>query len=174
MKLYVTGATGFVGSAVVAAATARGHDVTAVVRPGSSATMAAAGSGPDTGSVTEARVDLRSQRGLAESLAGADAVIHLAAAKEGDFYTQFAGTVVATENLLGAMADADVTNLVAISTFSVYEYLTTKPGTVITEDSPLDATPALRDEYAQTKLIQEELYRAVSYTHLTLPTTSRV
>ncbi len=162
MKLYITGATGFVGSAVVAAATARGHDVIAVVRPGSSATVTAASSDDpdqDAGAVTEARVDLRSRRGLADSLAGADLVIHLAAAKEGDFYTQFAGTVVATENLLASMAEAEVTNLVAISTFSVYEYLKTKPGTLITEDSPLDATPALRDEYAQTKLVQEELYR---------------
>lgn len=162
MKLYITGATGFVGSSVVAAATKRGHDVIAVVRPGSS-TSVAAGQSEDpnvaTGSITEARVDLRSQRGLTDSLADADAVIHLAAAKEGDFYTQFAGTVVATENLLAAMTEAGTTNLVAISTFSVYEYLKTKPGTLITEDSPLDATPALRDEYARTKLIQEELYR---------------
>lgn len=162
MKLYITGATGFVGSAVVAAATKRGHDVIAVVRPASSASVTASQSeDPDvaTGSVTEVRVDLRSREGLADSLTDADAVIHLAAAKEGDFYTQFAGTVVATENLLAAMTEAETTNLVAISTFSVYEYLKTKPGTLITEDSPLDATPALRDEYAQTKLIQEELYR---------------
>ncbi|MEM9656670.1 MAG: NAD-dependent epimerase/dehydratase family protein, partial [Actinomycetota bacterium] len=55
--------------------------------------------------------------------------------------------------------EAEVTNLVAISTFSVYDYLRTKPGTLLTEDSPLDAEPALRDEYAQTKLLQEELYR---------------
>lgn len=162
MKLYVTGATGFVGSAVVAAATACGHDVTAVVRPGSSATLEPTPSqepGTQTGSIDAVRVDLRSRQGLAESLSSADAVIHLAAAKEGDFYTQFAGTVVATENLLAAMAEAEVTNLVAISTFSVYEYLETAPGTLITEDSPLDTTPALRDEYAQTKLIQEDLYR---------------
>ena len=151
MKLYITGATGFVGSAVVKAATARGHDVIAVVRPGSSATVSAANQedslepGGPVGTVEQASVDLRSPRGVAESLDGADTVIHLAAAKEGDFYTQFAGTVVATENLLKAMNTAKITNLVAVSTFSVYEYLKTKPGTLITEDSPLDATPERRD-----------------------------
>ncbi len=156
MRIYITGATGFVGSHVMAEAVSRNHEVTAVVRPSSSFSVEGM-DGADK--VTAASVDLRSRRGLAESLAGVDAVIHLAAAKEGDFYTQFAGTVVATENLLAAMTDAGVTNLIGISTFSVYDYLNTKPGTLIDEDSPLDTSPALRDEYAQTKLIQEDLYR---------------
>ncbi|MGI9598346.1 MAG: NAD-dependent epimerase/dehydratase family protein [Acidimicrobiales bacterium] len=172
MKIYITGATGFVGSHVVKAAIGRGHDVIAVVRPSSSASIEALalpgdqngqnsqnGQEGPAGTIDEARVDLRSRRGLAESLAGVDVVIHLAAAKSGDFYTQFAGTVVATENLLAAMAEADAGNLVGISTFSVYDYLNARPGTLIDEDSPLDQSPALRDEYAQTKLIQETLYR---------------
>jgi nucleoside-diphosphate-sugar epimerase len=96
---------------------------------------------------------------LAESLHGVDAVIHLAATKEGDFHTQFAGTVVATENLLAAMAEAGVANLVAISTFSVYDYQAMAPGTLVDESSPIDRSPARRDEYARTKLVQEDLYR---------------
>lgn len=157
MRLYITGATGFVGSSVVREAIRRGHEVTAVVRPGSDATVAA--SAGAEGAITEARVDLRSRRGLAGSLAGIDVVIHLAAAKAGDFYTQFAGTVVATENLLMAMTEAGVANLVGVSTFSVYDYLNIKSGTVIDEQSPIDRSPELRDEYARTKLLQEELYR---------------
>jgi len=152
MKLYVTGATGFVGSQVVAAARARGHDVVAVVRPARPVPAL------DDG-VEPARVDLRSRRGVAESLAGVDAVIHLAAAKAGDFATQFAGTVVATENLLTAMDEAGATRLVGVSTFSVYDYRGIEPGTVLDEDSPIDRSPALRDEYARTKLVQEQLYR---------------
>ncbi len=153
MRVYITGATGFVGSYVMREALSRGHSVTAVVRPTSSFTP------PESGDVEVASVDLRSPDGLADSLKGADVVIHLAAAKEGDFYEQFAGTVVATENLLSAMAGAGVENLVGISTFSVYDYLNTKPNTLIDEDSPIDTSPQLRDEYAQTKLIQESLYR---------------
>ncbi len=152
MRFYITGATGFVGSHVMRAAVERGHTVTAVVRPSSS-------SDPTGESVTAANVDLRSPAGLADSLAGADVVIHLAAAKAGDFYTQFAGTVVATENLLEAMAESKVQNLVGISTFSVYDYLNTPAGTVIDELAPIDTAPELRDEYAKTKLIQEDLYR---------------
>ena len=153
MKIYITGATGFVGSYVTEAAIARGHEVTAVVRPTSSIVV------DPSKPITPATVDLRSRSGLVESLAGVDAVIHLAAAKAGDFYTQFAGTVVATENLLWAMAEAGVKDLVGISTFSVYDYLNAKSGMLVDESFPLDQAPALRDEYAQTKLIQEELYR---------------
>lgn len=163
MKIYITGATGFVGSQVVAAATARGHDVVATVRPASTRRprpAATPANGRPIGSVEAVRVDLRSRRGLAESLQGVDTVIHLAAAKEGDFSTQFAGTVVATENLLAAMSQAGVHRLVAVSTFSVYDYLNTKAGTLIDERTPTDRAPELRDEYAQTKLLQEELFWA--------------
>ncbi len=155
MKLYITGATGFVGSYVVAEALARGHEVVAVVRPSSGSAL-----GTDEGSgVTAARVDLRSRQGLADCLAGVDAVIHLAAAKSGDFHTQFAGTVVATENLLTAMTQTGVDHLVGISTFSVYDYRAIAAGSILTESSPIDRSPQRRDEYAQTKLLQEDLYR---------------
>lgn len=157
LTLYITGATGFVGAAVVAEAVQRGHDVVAVVRPASQTTVTAgAGSG---GTISEARIDLRSPTGLVESLDGVDSVIHLAAAKSGDFHTQFAGTVVATENLLSAMSEAGIRELVAISTFSVYDYLSLPAGSVLDESSPIDSDPRLRDEYARTKLIQEDLYR---------------
>lgn len=190
MRMYVTGATGFVGSYVVAEALRRGHDVVAVVRPSSTTTVgpspagaeadqaggSTSGSGSngsviERGTITEARVDLRSTHGLADSLKGVDMVIHLAAAKSGDFYTQFAGTVVATENLLQAMDEAEVPNLVGISTFSVYDYMSLKQGTVLDERSPIDTAPELRDEYARTKLIQEALYRdfgAVDHHHVVI------
>lgn len=152
MRIYITGATGFVGRYVTEAALAAGHQVRAVVRP--------AGRSLDDARVEEARVDLRSSDHLVESLADVDVVIHLAAAKAGDFTTQFAGTVVATENLLTAMAEAGVDRLVAISTFSVYDYQAIESGALLDESSPIDHDPRLRDEYAQTKLIQERLYRS--------------
>ncbi len=152
LRLYVTGATGFLGSVVVETARARGHEVVAVVRPASRS--GALGDG-----VTPARIDLRSRAGLVDSLDGVDSVIHLAAAKSGDFPTQFAGTVVATENLLEAMVTAQVSQLVGISTFSVYDYRALASGSLLDEQSPIDPTPAGRDEYARTKLVQEQLYR---------------
>ncbi len=155
--VFITGAAGFVGQYVVAAVLRSGHKVLANVR---AKTQVDGISWHDHPNVTFVRQDLRSRRGLVESLAGADAVIHLAAVKSGDFYDQFAGTVIATENLLWAMTAADIKQLVAISTFSVYDFLGMRSGQLLDEISPLEPTPQNRDEYAQTKLIQEKLYRA--------------
>ncbi|MGC1305599.1 MAG: NAD(P)-dependent oxidoreductase [Phormidesmis sp.] len=156
-KVLVTGASGFVGQYVVAAVLRAGHEVLANVRI---KTNLAGVSWHNHPNVTLVRHDLRQRRGLVEAIAGADAVIHLAATKGGDFYDQFAGTVIATENLLWAMNAAEIRQLVAVSTFSVYDYLGMKPGQLLDESAPLEPAPENRDEYAQTKLLQEKLYRA--------------
>jgi len=156
MKLLVTGASGFLGKYVVAAALRRGHQVRAVVRPATDISRIPWSSHSH---VEFVRLDLRRRAGITEGLVGADAVLHLAASKAGDFYAQFGGTVLATENLLGAMAEADVKRLVAIGTFSVYDYINMRSGSMLDEASPLVKVPAWRDEYAQTKLLQEQLVR---------------
>lgn len=155
MKLVVTGANGFLGRYVVAEALRRGHAVTAIVRSSSL---------PETGwsghpHLAVVKADLRSRRGLAEGVAGADAVLHLAAAKSGDLYAQYAGTVVATENLLAAMTEANVRRIVLISSLSVYDYLQLPSFSLLSEDSPLEKDAFDRDEYAHTKLVQERLVR---------------
>lgn len=155
MNVFVTGANGFLGAAVVGALRARGHRVVALVRTPSSAPAAWA---TDDG-VSVVQGDLRVPEAWAPSLAGVDAVVHLAAAKSGDFHEQFAQTVGGTEQLLVAMGDAGVRRLVHISTFSVYEYLGQPIGSRLHEASPLESNPTARDEYAQTKLVQEQLVR---------------
>ena len=156
MKLLVTGANGFLGSSVVDEALRRGHAVRALVRSSSDA----ARHGWRAGSNLEfVQADLRRRRGLTEAVAGVDAVLHLAAAKAGDMYAQYGGTVVATENLLSAMAEANVRRVVAISSFSVYDYLKLRSFSVLDEDSPVETDAFDRDEYAHTKLVQERLIR---------------
>ncbi|HEY9881007.1 MAG TPA: NAD(P)-dependent oxidoreductase [Leptolyngbyaceae cyanobacterium] len=157
MKVFVTGASGFLGKYVVDAALAKGHHVLAMVRPTSKVERLP---WHDNSNVTLVRQDLRQARELADVLEGVDAVIHLAAVKSGDFYDQFAGTVIATENLLDAMVASKVQRLIAISTFSVYDYMAKRSGTLLDESFPIEDSPLDRDEYAQTKLIQEDLYRA--------------
>lgn len=158
-KVFITGASGFVGQYVVAAVLRAGHEVLANVRAKTDVSRL---SWHDHPKVTFVRHDLRQRRGLDEAVAPATAVIHLAAVKAGDFYDQFAGTVIATENLLWAMQTAGIKQLVAISTFSVYDFLGTKPGRLLDESGAIEPDPKNRDEYAQTKLIQEKLYRAFS------------
>ena len=156
MKLLVTGASGFLGQYVVAEALRNGHQVRAAIRAASNEKRLA---WHNHGNVEFVRLDLRRKNGIAEALRGVDAVIHLAAAKEGDFYTRFAGTVIATENLLDAMIEENIKRLIHISTFSVYDYLRTSRDTTITEKTLVESNPLERDEYAQTKLIQEQIVR---------------
>ncbi|HEY9639537.1 MAG TPA: NAD(P)-dependent oxidoreductase [Coleofasciculaceae cyanobacterium] len=153
MKLLITGASGFLGQYVVAEALRRGHQVRATVRSASSLPW------HNHPSLELARVDLQRQETLAAAVRGVDAVIHLAATLRGDFQTQYAGTVTATENLLNAMQVAQVDRLIAVSSFSVFDYLKVPANGVMDEDSPLESAPARRDAYAQTKLLQESLVR---------------
>lgn len=162
MKLFVTGASGFLGQYVVAEALRRGYEVRAVVRPAGDVSELPWADHPR---VELARLDLRSKAGLAEALEGVDAVIHAAAAKSGDLYTQFAGTVIATENLIEAMNASGVTRIVGISTFSVYNYLRTWSWSRLDETSPIETDARDRDEYTITKLIQERLLLDQAKTH---------
>ncbi len=156
-RVFVTGATGFLGRHVVNQAALAGHDVVALVRPSSSAAVLAPAEA--TGRLTLVRGDLSSRAGLAEGMDGCDALVHLAAVKGGDFFSRFAGTVIGTENVLACAEEAGVANLVAISTFSVYDYGTRKANSLFDETFPVIVDPTGRDEYAETKLYQDELYR---------------
>jgi 2-alkyl-3-oxoalkanoate reductase len=152
--VLVTGPTGFLGAHVVAAMLRAGVRVRALVRPGTDEASLPWGPAPG---LEVARGDLRRRDGLAEALEGCSAVVHLAAVKSGDFASRFAGTVVATENLLAAMDRAQVDRLVFCSTFSVYDYRALPAGSILDEDAPVEDEPRSRDEYAQVKLAQERL-----------------
>lgn len=155
MKILVTGASGFLGSYVVSEALKKGHQVKAIVRPQKELTNL---SWSDHPHLEVVRLDLETPKGLIEALNQVEAVIHLAAAKTGDYTQQYAGTVTTTENLLSAMSEKGITRLIAISTFSVYDYLKIKEGETVTEDAPVESNPQFRDVYAQVKLIQESKY----------------
>ena len=154
MNLLVTGSTGFLGRYVVGEALRRGHQVRAVARPVSDVSRM---EWSRDERVEIVRADLRSPRGLEEVVRGVDAVIHLAAEKGGDLYGQLGGTVVATEHLISAVHSVGVHRFILTSSFSVYDYRKISRGAVLTEQSPLEAVPAERDAYCETKLLQERL-----------------
>jgi nucleoside-diphosphate-sugar epimerase len=157
VRVLVTGASGFLGRYVVSAALRRGHAVEALVRPASSHPFTTLQRHP---ALRVVQGDLRTPRGLDALVQDVDAVVHLAATKAGDLYTQFAGTVLTTENLLGAMGAAGIRRLVGMSTFSVYDMGALATRAVLDESSPVVTDPETRDEYTQTKLLQETMYRS--------------
>jgi 2-alkyl-3-oxoalkanoate reductase len=155
VKLLVTGANGFLGTAVVRRAVDAGHDTVALIRP------AAELGDPiwDHASVRVVRGDLRQRGEWVEQLGDVDAVVHLAAAASGDLATQFHGTVIATENLLAWLDLTRVARFVHISSFSVYGYAALRQNETLDESCPLETAPQTRDAYTATKLLQEQLVR---------------
>jgi nucleoside-diphosphate-sugar epimerase len=153
MKVLVTGAGGFLGSAVVNAALHAGHEVLALRRPAS-----APPENTRFERLTWLSADLRESGKLSERLAGVEGVIHCAAAASGDLAAQLSGTVLATENLLAELP-ANLHRFVHVSSFSVYDFDAPGFRGTLSEQTPLETRPSRRDSYTQTKLIQERLVR---------------
>lgn len=138
--VVVTGANGLVGARVCAALVDRGATVRAVVRR--------LGTGPDLAGVEERVGEFNDPDFAASVVVGADAVITTVHPMGSDRETQHHIAVVGTPVLARAARDADVAQLVHISTAAVYDR---SPDTGdVDELSPLVAEDA--NDYAATKL----------------------
>ena len=110
MKLFITGASGFVGGAVTNEATARGHSVQAMSRSERSDTK--------IGDLGATPVRCALDHITAEHMAGCDAVVHAAAyveewGKRKDYWT---ANVEGTANVLNAAKQAGVKRFIHIGT----------------------------------------------------------
>jgi nucleoside-diphosphate-sugar epimerase len=107
--LAITGATGFVGSAVLDEALAQGHQVRALARREQA----------ERAGVTWVRGDLGDTAALMALVQGADAVIHVAGLTNTPDPAQFEiANVTGTANVLAAMTGAEVKRLVFVSSLS--------------------------------------------------------
>jgi nucleoside-diphosphate-sugar epimerase len=159
VKALVTGAGGFLGRRLVERLLAEGDEVHAVVRPSREPP-------PELAATTLVRADLRAPGALPpESLAGVDVVYHLAASLLPPWRSMFESNVTATEHLLASLESAGWRGrLVLVSTFAVYALNDLPPGAVVDEDTPVEADPGRRDDYAWTKVLQERLVRSAAET----------
>jgi len=116
MKIFVTGATGKVGSRLVPYLIAQGHVVRILVRSAEKA-LALKGLGAEV-----IVGDLVDNKNLAEAIRGVDAVVHTAAQFRGGISEEVARTVNldATIALAKAALEAGVTRFVFTSTSNVY------------------------------------------------------
>jgi dihydroflavonol-4-reductase len=144
----VTGATGFVGSAVAHALVARGHDVRVLVRPTSDRTnLAGLAATPVEGDLTDAA-------SLARAAAGCTALFHVAADYRiwvPDPAAMLAANVAGTEALMRAAMAAGVARVVYCS--SVAALGLTKDGTPADETTPVS-------EEAIVGIYKKSKYRA--------------
>ncbi|MEL7347706.1 MAG: NAD-dependent epimerase/dehydratase family protein [Pseudomonadota bacterium] len=158
--IALTGATGFLGRAVVTAARAADVTMRALVRP-----KTATPSGWSADPRIEPRaVELATGPGLDAALAGVDAVIHAAGRLGGDDAAQRVDTLVPTEAVIAALEAmaSPRPRLVLVSSFSVFDYAGQPPWSTIDEGTPRDPHPARRDAYARAKIAQEEMAEAAA------------
>jgi nucleoside-diphosphate-sugar epimerase len=156
VRALVTGGAGFLGGHLVEELERRGDEVSALVRPSSSAVERLRGQG-----VGVVGADLRRPGpAFPSELAGFDAVYHLAAGVGAGWRATFDNNVTATENLLDALAEGEWRGrFVHVSSFAVYGANQLPAGSVLDESAPLEPEPGKRDDYAWTKLLQERLVR---------------
>jgi nucleoside-diphosphate-sugar epimerase len=155
--IVVTGATGFLGREVVRLlARDGGERIRCLVRPGTPAERLAALAGLAPG-IELVPVRLDDGRRLAEALADARVVLHLAAGKKGPPAVLVANTVVASEHVFRAAVEARVGRLVLVSSFSAMEVAALRRNAVVDERVALEPHPERRDAYAFAKQRQERL-----------------
>lgn len=171
MKIALTGATGFVGSAFLDLALAEGHAVRALTRRDQA----------ERHGVAWVRGDLADATALAGLCAGADAVVHVAGVVNAPDQAGFvAGNVTGTKAVVAAAEGAGVARFVHVSSLSAREptlsgYGRSKFGSeVVVEQTTLAATivrpPAI---YGPRDTEMFELFRAARWGVVPLPPEGR-
>lgn len=148
MKVLVTGATGFLGQAIVDRLCADGHGVRALVRPGKTL-------GRDGVELFEG--DVCDDGAVRDALAGVDAVVHAAARVDTKgSWEEFAETNIrATRRVIRAAVAAGAQRVVHISSLSVYAV--PADGVTIAEDSPYESESDSRGHYSRSKLAADRI-----------------
>jgi nucleoside-diphosphate-sugar epimerase/peptidoglycan/xylan/chitin deacetylase (PgdA/CDA1 family) len=160
MRVLVTGAAGFLGKALVERLLAHGYtDIRCNVRrqadiPKLDALLAR----HTQGRLEYCIGNLRYRDDAARGVDGVQLIFHLAAGKKGTAADLFLDSVVASRNLLDAVADRKPVRIVLVSSFSVYGVAGLGRGALVDEQTRLEPHPEWRDHYSYSKLRQEELF----------------
>jgi dihydroflavonol-4-reductase len=152
MKCFVTGATGFVGANLVHALNAAGHEVRALIRPGSDLR------GLQGASYEPVSASLLDRQALAAVLRGCDWCFHVAASYHlwlPDYAPLYAANVDGTRAVLEAAGDAGCRRIVYTSTVGVLR----PPPADLAQPQPADES-ALATEAEMTNPYKRSKWRA--------------
>ncbi|WP_256210089.1 hopanoid-associated sugar epimerase [Nitrosospira briensis] len=159
MKSLVTGANGFVGSAVARCLLNAGHEVRCLVRPGSDRRNL------DKLPVEICEGDLRSAPSLKSAIAGCDSLFHVAA----DYRlwvpnpeTMYDINVRGTQALILAAAEAGMKRMVYTS--SVATLGTGQDGNFANEDTPSNLL-SMTGHYKRSKFMAEQVVQQLTDEH---------
>ena len=150
MKLFVTGATGFVGSHVAALAAEQGAELRLLARKSSNTANLPAGAELVVG-------DLRAPEGFAAALQGCDAVIHVAADYRlwvPDPADMYKANVQGTRELLRLAREAGVPRVVYTSSVATMGF--DAAGTVVDEATPVGEADMI-GHYKRSKWMAEQV-----------------
>ncbi len=150
MRLFITGATGFVGAHVARLASERGARLRLLVRPTSNLSSLPAGAELVTG-------DLRDPEAFAASLRGCDALIHVAADYRlwvPDPAAMYKANVEGTRKLLRLAREAGVPRVVYTSSVATMGFHT--DGTVVDEEAPVTEADMI-GHYKRSKWMAEQV-----------------
>ncbi|UJP06247.1 MAG: NAD-dependent epimerase/dehydratase family protein [Nitrosomonas sp.] len=159
MKSLVTGATGFLGSAVMRCLLAAGHEVRVLVRPESDRRNV------QNFTVETIEGDLRDTASLKRAVQGCDSVFHVAA--DYRLWVPDPGTmsdinVQGTRALIIAAHEAGVERIVYTSSVATLGFNT--DATPATEDTPVDPS-FIHGHYKRTKYQAEQMVRQLASDH---------
>lgn len=153
MRTFVTGGTGFIGGAVVQRLLEAGHEVRALVRPGTNTRQL------DNLPVERVEGDLRDRTSLLKGVAGCEWVFHVAALYSfwghqwDDFYQ---ANVEGTRRMLEAAREAGVERVVYTSSIAVLGINSDR--SAANEDTPSTLAGRI-GPYQRSKFLAEEVAR---------------
>ena len=155
MKCFVTGASGFIGANLVHALNARGHEVRALLRPGSRLSgLAGAKYEPVSG-------DLSDIKKLKDYARGCDWCFHVAANYHlwlQDYAAMYETNVEGTRRMLQAAADAGCSRIVHTSTVGCIGLPDTRNGSVRPTDETAPVSEAqMSNHYKRSKWRAEQV-----------------
>jgi nucleoside-diphosphate-sugar epimerase/peptidoglycan/xylan/chitin deacetylase (PgdA/CDA1 family) len=159
MRILVTGAAGFLGRALIERLLAHGYaDIRSNVRRRTDIPKLKALSEHSHAKLEYCVGNLKHREDAARAVEGVELIFHLAAGKKGTAADLFLDSVVASRNLLEAVADRKPMRIVLVSSFSVYGVAGLGRGAKVNEQTVLESHPQCRDHYSYSKLRQEQLF----------------
>jgi dihydroflavonol-4-reductase len=150
MRLFVTGATGFVGAHVAQLAAAQGAELRLLTRASSNTSRLPKGADVVVG-------DLRSPEGFRSALVGCDALIHVAADYRlwvPDPAEMYKANVEGTRELLRLAREAGVRRVVYTSSVATMGFK--MDGTVVDEETPVSEAHMI-GHYKRSKWMAEQV-----------------
>ena len=155
MRCFVTGASGFIGANLVHVLLARGHEVCALLRPGSDAR------GLRGANFTRVEGDINTPDHLRGAMKGADWCFHLAASYHlwlPDYRPMYQVNVQGTRNVLQAAASAGCSRIIYTSTVGCIGPAKQLNGTFIPTDEGAEVGEAqMSNHYKRSKWQAEQV-----------------